>query len=164
MQLPPNLRRGKTSDGNPVVLKLVKSRELEIHSFLSRIESLDNHTIPILYEVALGTKAVLVMPDRFILSDVATSVFENSGNNLASQFLAGVRFMHQQNVAHLDLKPDNILITSTSLQLYICDYDLSAQVAGLDSWMTGYQGTPGWTAPEITEDPGNPYQPIRVDL
>ena len=73
--------------------------------------------------------------------------------------------MHQQNVAHLDLKPDNILITlKTSLQLHICDYDLSAQVAGPDSWMTGYRGTPGWTAPEIEEDPGKPYQPIRADL
>ena len=61
--------------------------------------------------------------------------------------------MHQQNVAHPDLKPDNILITlTTSLQLQISDYDLSARFAGPESWMTVYRGTPGWTAPEIKEN------------
>jgi serine/threonine protein kinase len=147
------------------MLKLVESRELEIHSFLSSVKSRDNHTIPILHRLALGTKAIIVMPDELVLPYVANSVFETSGDDLASQFLAGVRFMHQQNVAHLDLKPENILVTlTTSPRLRICDYDVSVRVAGPESWITGYRGTPGWAAPEITEDPSNPYQPIRADL
>ena len=165
LQLPPNLHRGRTLDGNSVVLKLVEARELAIHSFLNSVKSRDNHTVPILQEVVLGTKAIIVMPDELVLPYVANSVFETSGNDLASQFLAGVRFMHQQNVAHLDLKPDNILVTPTTIPLLrICDYDVSARVAGPESWITGYQGTPGWTAPEITKDPNTWYQPIRADL
>ena len=90
------------------------ARLIEIQSFLNSIKAPDNRMIPILYEVMLGTKAVLVMPDHFILPDVAHALgsrAKNIGNNLASQFLAGVQFMHQQNVAHLDIKPDNILVT-----------------------------------------------------
>ena len=122
--------------------------------------------IPILHTVALGTGPMIVMPDQLVLTYVASSVFEISGDDFASQFIAGVRFMHQQNVAHLDLKPDNILVTPTTTkpQLQICDYDVSVRVAGLDSWMTGYRGMQGWAAPEITEDPSKPYQPIRADL
>ena len=90
-------------NGNSVVLKLVESRELEIHAFLSSVKSGENHTVPILHEVALGTKAVIIMSDELVSPDVATSVFESKGNDLVSQFLAGVRFIHQLNVAHLDL-------------------------------------------------------------
>ena len=147
------------------MLELVGSRELEIHSFLTASSSRDNHTIPILHEVALGTKSVVVMPDELVLLYVANSVFETSGNDLASQFLAGVRFMHQENVAHLDFKPDNLLVTLTpSPRLQICDSDVSVRVTGPESWITGYRGTPGWAAPEITEDASKPYQPIRADL
>ena len=165
-QLPDNLRRGRTTDGNSVVLKLVKSRELEIHSFLNSVKSKDNHTIPILHTIALSTGPIIVMPDQLVLTYVASSVFETSGDNLASQFIAGVRFMHQQNVAHLDLKPDNILVTPTTTnpRLQICDFDVSVRVAGLDSWITGYRGTQGWAAPEVTEDLSQRYQPIRADL
>ena len=148
------------------MLKLVQSCELEIHSFLSSVKSRDNHTIPILHTIALDTGSIIVMPDQLVLTYVASSVFETSGDDFASQFIAAVRFMHKQNVAHLDLKPDNILVTPTTTnpRLRICDYDVSVRVAGPDSWMTGYQGTQGWTAPEITEDLSKPYQPIRADL
>ena len=65
------------------------------------------------------------MLDELALPYVASLVLEASGNDLASQFLAGVRFMHQENVAHLDLKPDNLLVALTlSPRLQICDYDV----------------------------------------
>ena len=48
-----------------ILLKLVESRELEIDSFLNSIKSPDNHTVPVLYEVMLEMKAVLVMPILF---------------------------------------------------------------------------------------------------
>ena len=147
------------------MLKLVGSHELEIHSFLSSVKSRDNHTIPILHEIALNRKTVVVMPDELVLRYVANSVFETSGADLASQFLAGVRFMHHENVAHLDLKPDNVLVTLRPRALLrICDYDISVRVAGPESWTTGYRGTPGWAAPEISKETSKPYQPIRADL
>ena len=90
------------------MLKPVKSRELEIHSFLSSVKSRDNHTIPILHTAALNPKLIIVVLDELVLPYVTNSVFETSGNDLVSQFIAGVRFMRQQTVAHLYLKPGTI--------------------------------------------------------
>ena len=145
------------------MLKLVESDELEIHSFLDNVKSQDNHTIAFLDQVALETKTIIVMPDERMLRDVPVSVFKASGNDIAHQFLEGVRFMHKNKVAHLDLKPDNILVTITTspLRLHINDYGVSLQVGTEESWVEGYRGTKGWAAPEVQD---NQYQPIRADL
>ncbi len=85
------------------MLKLVESDELEIHSFLHNIKSRGNHTIALLDQVALETETIIVLPDERVLRDVPVSVFKASGNDLAHQFLEGVRFMHENKVDHLDL-------------------------------------------------------------
>jgi hypothetical protein len=56
------------------MLKLVKSHEFTIHSFLSSAKSRFNHTVPILDEVALGVERVIVMPIETVLPDVVDSV------------------------------------------------------------------------------------------
>ena len=146
------------------MLKLVKSHEFAIHSLLNSIKSRFNHTVSILDEVAVGVEKIIVMPEEKVLPDVADSVFKTGGDDLARQFLHGVQFMHEQRVAHLDLKPENILVTATSSpRLLIIDFDVSVRVPEEDSWIEGYRGTEGWTAPEL--DGSNPrYQPIRADL
>ena len=72
-----------------------------------------NHTIPLLDKVALEMETTIVIPDERVLRDEPDSGFKASGNALAYQFLEGVLFMHENKVAHLDLKPDNILVTIT---------------------------------------------------
>jgi serine/threonine protein kinase len=71
--------------------------------------------------------------------------------------------MHKHHVAHLDLKPDNLVITAAG-RLLIIDYSISVQVSGPESWIKGYRGTEGWAAPEILENSDIRYQPIRADL
>ena len=146
-----------------MVLKLVESDELEIHSFLHNVKSQDNHTIPLLDQVALETKTIIVMPDERMLRDVPLLDFKASGNDIAHQFLEGVRHMHKNKIAHLDLKPDNIYvaITTSPLRLHISDYGVSLQVDTEESWVKGYCGTEGWTAPEVQD---KQYQPILADL
>ena len=145
------------------MLKLVDSDEFEIHSFLNNIKSEHNHTISILDEVILGVEKIIAMPNEWAFPDVPLSVFETSGDDLANQLLEGVQFMHKNKVAHLDLKPDNILVTRTTrpLRLLIIDFSVSVHVDTEESWIEGYRGTEGWTAPELRNDK---YQPIRADL
>jgi len=145
------------------MLKLVDSDEYEIHSFLSNIKSERNHTISILDEVMLGIEKMIAMPNEQVLPNMPASVFKTSGNDLAHQFLEGVQFMHKNKVAHLDLKPDNILVTRTTgrLRLLIIDFGVSVQVDTEESWIKGYRGTKGWAAPELRDEK---YQPIRADL
>ena len=108
LQLKPTLSRAKGPTGAVVMLKLVDQEELEIHSFLSRVKSECNRTIPILDEFALDIGTIIAMKHELVLRNVPDSVFKMRGDDLGRQFLGGVQFMHQQNVAHLDLKPDNI--------------------------------------------------------
>ena len=64
----------KKSTGAVVMPELVESDSFEIHSFLSNIKSRDNHTIPILDEVATKTKTIIIMQDELVLRDVLNSV------------------------------------------------------------------------------------------
>ncbi|KAI9443051.1 kinase-like domain-containing protein, partial [Lactarius indigo] len=85
---------------------------------------------------------------------------------LQTQLLEGVCFLHEHSIAHLDLKPANILVGGSSLpQLSIIDFGLSIRVE--DEWtlVEGYRGTQSWTAPEVgTEDePGFKYSVILAD-
>ncbi|KAL5522344.1 hypothetical protein ACEPAF_2201 [Sanghuangporus sanghuang] len=61
---------------------------------------------------------------------------------LSHELIQGVAFLHAQKIAHLDIKPDNL----------ICSFDTR---------------DPGWSAPEIVFDADKPrraFSPIRVDL
>jgi len=145
------------------VLKLVESDEFAIHSLLNSIKEKCNHTIPILDLVTLGVDTIIVTPYELVLRHASDSIFTTKGNDFAFQFLEGVQFMHQRNVAHLDLKPDNIVIRTTihPQRLLIIDFSVSVQVAEQESWIEGYRGTEGWVAPEVEE---SKYRPIRADL
>ncbi|KIM25598.1 hypothetical protein M408DRAFT_37565, partial [Serendipita vermifera MAFF 305830] len=87
---------------------------------------------------------------------------------LARQLLEGVAFMHQQLVAHLDLKPDNMVVTDmqTSPRLLLIDFGTSVQVKSREDLVTGYRGTAGWVAPEVGwhETPDQSFCPINADL
>ena len=72
--------------------------------------------------------------------------------------------MHLHNVAHLNLKPDNVLVRYG--QLWIIDFGISVQVSSTDMMIKGFRGTPSWAAPEIgdPEGPNQRYSPICADL
>lgn len=45
------------------------------------------------------------------------------------QILAGIAYMHQQNIIHLDLKPENIVCVDTSgTSLKIIDFGLASRL------------------------------------
>lgn len=162
-QLKPTLSRATGPTGADVMLKLVDREEFKIHSFLSRVKSTCNHTIPILDEFALDIGTIIAMKHELVLRKVSDSVFKMRGDDLARQFLEGVQFMHQQCVAHLDLKPDNIFLTPAH-HLHIGDFDVSVRVADQEAFFKGYRGTEGWVAPELKNNPDAKYRPIRADL
>lgn len=76
--------------------------------------------------------------------------------SITSQFLDGVAFLHSKCVAHLDLKPSHILFDENG-SIYIIDYDLSMKFKDTSELTTGFQGTKGFTAPEVGEEPYNPF-------
>ncbi|KAA8585342.1 serine/threonine kinase 17a like [Etheostoma spectabile] len=77
---------------------------------------------------------------------------------LAKQILNGVAFLHRNNVVHLDLKPQNILLTSARPlgDIRIVDFGLSRRMDKITE-LREILGTPEYVAPEILN-----YEPIST--
>ncbi|XP_041829700.1 serine/threonine kinase 17a like [Melanotaenia boesemani] len=77
---------------------------------------------------------------------------------LAKQILNGVAFLHRNNVVHLDLKPQNILLTSARPlgDIRIVDFGLSRHMDNITE-VREILGTPEYVAPEILN-----YEPIST--
>lgn len=77
---------------------------------------------------------------------------------LAKQILTGVAFLHRNNVVHLDLKPQNILLTSAKPlgDIRIVDFGLSRRMDSITE-VREILGTPEYVAPEILN-----YEPIST--
>ncbi|XP_053570522.1 serine/threonine-protein kinase 17A [Bombina bombina] len=82
---------------------------------------------------------------------------EKDVQRLMRQILKGVSFLHRHNVVHLDLKPQNILLTSDSPlgDIKIVDFGISRIMNNKE--LREIIGTPEYVAPEILN-----YEPIST--
>ncbi|XP_076975472.1 serine/threonine-protein kinase 17A [Tamandua tetradactyla] len=83
---------------------------------------------------------------------------EKDVQRLMRQILEGVCFLHAHDVVHLDLKPQNILLTSGSPlgDIKIVDFGLSRIMKNSEE-LREIMGTPEYVAPEILN-----YDPISM--
>jgi serine/threonine protein kinase len=81
--------------------------------------------------------------------------------SLTRQLFEAVEFMHNHSVAHLDLKPANILVPKTYGWLTIIDFGSSVRLSHKKQLLQGCVGTQGYMAPEVGH---RKFSPIRADL
>lgn len=78
-----------------------------------------------------------------------TIVMESEIRSSIRQVLEGLSYLHQKDIAHLDIKPENILmVDSTSDQIRLCDFGNAARLTPNEDHYCKY-GTPEYVAPEI---------------
>ncbi|XP_058468448.1 striated muscle preferentially expressed protein kinase-like isoform X4 [Solea solea] len=78
-----------------------------------------------------------------------TTVMELEIRSSIQQLLEGLGYLHQKNIAHLDIKPENILMARPGGdQIRICDFGNAIKLEASDQYYCKY-GTPEYVAPEI---------------
>ena len=173
-QWPENIAKAM-KDGQVVALKILdpSTEELAILRAIQRHGPNSNHMIKLLDVLSSDgvSDDIIVMPWLSPLDDHTEDPNEDPDvmESFIVQFLEGVCFLHKNNIAHLDLKPRNILVDRTDgsrmPQLSIIDFGMSARVENEETTVRGFRGTPSWTAPEVgrTYDPIMTYSAIRAD-
>lgn len=127
----------------------------------------ENHVVELIDVIPFTSYDIIVMP---WLSPLDTTDLADMDRNLMmNQFLDSVWFLHQYGIAHLDLKPGNVLVRHTDGSLVphisIIDFGMSLRVDDEETLVTGFCGTPSWTAPEVVREggPEMTYSAIRAD-
>jgi len=151
-------------DSQKGYLKFVKEgkKEIDILRYLTQINSPSNHTITGvgIWPVQGGNVISMPMAGSWIthLDDVDAHLW-----SVAKQLFEAVDFMHQHGVAHLDLKPPNIIIPMEGGRLSIIDFNRSVRITGIEKMFRGVVGTVGYLAPEVAAGQGL-YSAVRADL
>lgn len=146
--------------------------ELSLLRELSSQKSPHNHVVPLLETIPSSLGQLIILPFATSLSTYAIpSLFQGSFGGicieLSHELVEGIAFLHRRKIAHLDIKPDNLVYAFDSKRLYIIDFDLAMRCKDVDEMVEMSCGTPGWSAPEIVYDIGKPlsvFSPIRADL
>ena len=74
----------------------------------------------------------------------------------------GLKYLAKHDIAHRDVKPDNIVIESTSMKPKIVDFGLATSCK-TDKYIYKHCGTPGYVAPEILDSHCREISPL-VDI
>ncbi|XP_037542777.1 striated muscle preferentially expressed protein kinase [Nematolebias whitei] len=84
--------------------------------------------------------------DRFTRK---STIMESDVRSCMRQLLEGVDYLHHLNIIHLDIKPDNILMSDLqSDQIRLCDFGNAVDLTPDEAQYCKY-GTPEFVAPEI---------------
>ncbi|XP_061384456.1 serine/threonine-protein kinase D1 isoform X3 [Danaus plexippus] len=92
---------------------------------------------------------------EMILSHEKGRLTERITKFLVAQILVALKHLHEKNIVHCDLKPENVLLSSheTFPQVKLCDFGF-ARIIGEKSFRRSVVGTPAYLAPEVLRNKG----------
>ncbi|KAM7423516.1 hypothetical protein PAMA_000053 [Pampus argenteus] len=162
-----------------VAIKIVDMKKFNLDKsevFLSRemeiIRSLNHPNIVKTYEILKLKKdrKVYMVMELCARGDLLKHI-KNKGPlpehlscRLFTQLCEAVQYLHNMDVAHRDLKCENLLL-DRYLNLKVCDFGFSKQLTYRDGQVElseTYCGTPCYTAPEVLSQ--SPYNPKVSDI
>lgn len=125
------------------------SEELEILEYLCQIQPPSPHIITMVDSIVKGIDKWVLVPKMRVYSGPPNISFARYGGEV----IAGLAYLHEHGVAHLDIKPDNIVYTQ-DLHVQIIDFGSAVWISSEDDIVEfeGGCGTRGWKAPEVEGD------------
>lgn len=137
-------------------------RELEIWSRLSHPNVVallnffeDSLRVYMVLEYADGGDALKYIQKSGALSEDLSRVW-------MGQIASAVRYMHDQNISHRDLKLENLLIVEGGARIKLCDFGFVKEVASREELSKTFCGSKAYAAPEILR--GRSYDPLKGDI
>ncbi|XP_047133176.1 serine/threonine-protein kinase D1 isoform X2 [Hydra vulgaris] len=90
---------------------------------------------------------------EMILSSKLGRLTEMQTKFICHQILTALHFLHQMDIVHCDLKPENVLLSGIESkegfpQIKLCDFGFS-RIIGRESFRRSVVGTPAYLAPEV---------------
>ena len=85
---------------------------------------------------------------------------EPMAKNIFKQLILTLKYLHNMNIVHRDIKPDNILLELDNT-IKLCDFGVSKQIKK-GQFLTDSCGTPAFIAPEILKEKA--YNPYSTDI
>lgn len=156
------------------IVNPIKKRSLtdatKIKSELNILQTLKHPFIVSLHEILETDQAVFIVLEYMEGGDLANVILTNSGlkesevKYLFYQICLSVKYLHDNEVVHRDLKPDNILLKSVAHNslIKLSDFGLS-KIIDEQTFMKTICGTPLYVAPEVL-DKAVYYYDKQVDI
>lgn len=152
----------KTS-GFPVAIKIyensklrVQIRQQSVKNEIKILKKLNHPNIVSLYEDVQGAQNQYLVMEYIKGASLLALVSKPSWKKLDetrcalifSEIIAGLAYCHSKNVAHRDIKLENIMLDSTG-QAKIIDFGFATMSSQMNKKTFLYCGTPNYMAPEI---------------
>lgn len=145
---------GEYADEALVAIKLFDRRDMAATEYAmgQRVQPHENLIDFLAFDPNFGEGAIVMRP-AVPFFNVAIDMLPlpmAAARKIVAQAARGLAHMHSRNVAHLDMKMENLLIVHDTVKL--CDFGQS-QDAGIAAPQARV-GTKGWRAPEVPGGPG----------
>ncbi|XP_041936876.1 striated muscle preferentially expressed protein kinase isoform X1 [Alosa sapidissima] len=121
---------------------------------MSLLSELDHERI-LYFHDAFEKKNVIVLITELCHDELLerltkrTTIMESEVRSIIRQILEGIDYLHHNDIIHLDIKPENILMADrNSDQIRICDFGSALKLTPNEPQYSKY-GTPEFVAPEI---------------
>ena len=152
-------------DGEAVAIKVIRmekcnlQEEARIMNEVAILQSLNHPNVLRLHDFFEESPSFFLVMELMEGGDVferivqKTQYTEIDARDMARSLLAGVGYMHSRSVAHRDLKPQNLLLTTTKndSMIKVADFAFARRVHTPKGLFTRC-GTPTYVAPEILKN------------